>query len=36
MNDIMIGFFDAHLKDSEDFNAGKYEDTFKSVKTYVH
>ena len=36
MNDIMIGFFDAHLKDSEDFDAGKYEDTFKSVKTYVH
>ena len=36
MNDIMIGFFDAHLKDTEDFNVGKYEDTFKSVKTYVH
>ena len=36
MNDIMIGFFDAHLKDGEYFDAGKYEDTFKSVKTYVH
>ena len=36
MNDIMIGFFDAHLKHRKDFNAGKYEDTFKSVKTYVH
>ena len=36
MNDIMIGFFDAHLKDGQDFDAGKFEDTFKSVKTYVH
>ena len=36
MNDIMIGFFDSHLKDGEYFDAGKYEDTFKSVKTYVH
>ena len=36
MNEIMIGFFDAHLKDGGDFDADKYEDTFKSVKTYVH
>ena len=36
MNDIIIEFFDAHLKNGEDFDAGKYEDTFKSVKTYVH
>ena len=36
MNDIMLQFFNYHLKSLDSFNVNQFEHKFKRVKTYVH
>ena len=36
MNDVMLGFFDYHLKNKSIFDPNQYQKKYESVKTYVH
>ena len=36
MNDVMLQFFNYHLKSIDNFDANQFENKYKRVKTYVH
>ena len=36
MNDVMLGFFDFHLKNKSIFDHNQYQKKYESVKTYVY
>lgn len=36
MNDVMLQFFNFHLKSIDNFDANQFENKYKRVKTYVH
>jgi len=36
MNDVMLGFFDYHLKNRSIFDHNQYRKKYESVKTYVY
>ena len=36
MNDVMLGFFDYHLKNKSIFDYNQYQKEYEGVKTYVH
>ena len=36
MNDVMLGFFDYHLKNRSIFDHNQYQKKYESVKTYLY
>jgi hypothetical protein len=36
MNDVMLQFFNYHLKSIDNFDVNQFENKYKRVETYVH